>query len=93
MTWFKTFGIWNELRRLRRNQDMQIAPSIAYYLLRDGTVYFVIVVALDIAQIVFFVLNKEHRRFIGTYFQPILQVAPGLIVCSILRRWFRYTWE
>ncbi|GJE84304.1 hypothetical protein PsYK624_003800 [Phanerochaete sordida] len=57
--------------------------SISKYLLRDGTIFFVIVTAVDLIQIVFTASGNSDLPG-ADYFQPFFQAAPGLVICRFM---------
>ncbi|GJE84296.1 hypothetical protein PsYK624_003720 [Phanerochaete sordida] len=78
VTWIRTFALWCQHRRLGLHNS-----SITGQLLRDGTVYFIIITALGIAQTVF-LMPQPGARLGGTYVQPLFQIAPAIIVCRFI---------
>ncbi|GJE84299.1 hypothetical protein PsYK624_003750 [Phanerochaete sordida] len=58
-------------------------PSIAQYILRDGTIYFVLVAGLEFTNIISFSVGEKDQLSM-VYFQPALQVAHGLIICRFI---------
>ncbi|KIP06490.1 hypothetical protein PHLGIDRAFT_106964 [Phlebiopsis gigantea 11061_1 CR5-6] len=70
-TWIKTFHLW------RRSQRLGLSLSISTCLLRDGTVYFVLLLAINVVQIVTF---NSTAAPLG----PFITEAPPILMCRFI---------
>lgn len=76
VTWKKSFQQW------RRCKGCGIRMSLSELLLRDGTLYFVIIGAMDLIQIV--LISLQTSTSTATSIQPFLQVFPPIIICRFI---------
>lgn len=71
LTWIRTFAHWRQLRRLRTT------PSISTLLLRDGTIYFLFLLAVDVAQVMTY--QAVNINGVANVALDILQSLPTVL--------------
>ncbi|EKM60218.1 uncharacterized protein PHACADRAFT_189352 [Phanerochaete carnosa HHB-10118-sp] len=71
LTWIKSFAHWREMRRLK------LASSISDVLLRDGTLYFLALLGINVLQLSTYSTNLVLE---GTYVSYFVQYLPPLLV-------------
>ncbi|KAI0803011.1 hypothetical protein BC629DRAFT_89367 [Irpex lacteus] len=75
VTWFKTARLYNEARRQRKNFPL------ATMLFRDGTLYFVILLTLNILQIIEANVPVLLSMDVS---EPFQEVLPSIIICRFI---------
>ncbi|EKM50273.1 uncharacterized protein PHACADRAFT_201113 [Phanerochaete carnosa HHB-10118-sp] len=73
LTWIKTFGHWMNARRL----NMRV--SLATCLLRDGTIYFIVLLAINMTQLLTFNFSAE-ASLVG----PLVTTLPPLLISRFM---------
>ncbi|GJE99206.1 hypothetical protein PsYK624_154550 [Phanerochaete sordida] len=71
LTWIKTFQHWRQSRQVNHT------TSVATLLLRDGTLYFLALLAMNVAQIITF---SESNETWGNFVDIFLQNTPPILV-------------
>lgn len=75
LTWMKTYRKWTDARRVK------VSVSVLECLLRDGTLYFVIMCAINITQMVIF--DAESGEILGLYLNALPLVLMSRFVINL----------
>ncbi|KAI0769526.1 hypothetical protein BC629DRAFT_789203 [Irpex lacteus] len=75
VTWTKTVGAYREARRVN------LSAPLATMLFRDGTIYFIILLAINVLEVIG---NNVSVLFTMDIAEPFFEIFPSMIVCHFI---------